>query len=448
MTALDQAFIKAFSQQGVSPVVLPLQPAEPTDESRPSPEPSKKKAGPLPISDVFRDVLATLEKPSAPPAGLAKKETAPEPPPQRADEPAASGPWAADSWQTSLGMPESVCFAESICIAEPFDLPQLAGNQQALSGQMDTTAGATTSAAAVAAVSPNVAPPVSAIVELPQEPSVQPTAPVTPVSAAVEPPHQQTAIGAQPTPTGDQATPVAPAPSVALEERPLAHDAFKPAWQVDRFTWPRVCRRLMEKANQEFDRLTDVLMAVNSRGQKVLAMTGCHRGEGATTLLLCAARRLAERGVRLALVDADLTRPRVAKRLGIQPQIGWNEASDAEGMPLAHAVVEATSNGLALASVRDPASTSGHTTGDWLLLAPCLETLKEHYDMVLVDLGPLENIESIGDALGRVVDGKIDAVLLVHNGRITSAERLSDVQQTLTASGIVLAGVIENFVAV
>ena len=56
--------------------------------------------------------------------------------------------------------------------------------------------------------------------------------------------------------------------------------------------------------------------------------------------------------------------------------------------------------------------------------------------MVLVDLGPLENIESIGDALGRVVDEKIDAVLLVHNGRITSAERLSDVERQLTASGV------------
>ena len=90
------------------------------------------------------------------------------------------------------------------------------------------------------------------------------------------------------------------------QEQSSAPPDFKPAWQVDRFTWPRVCRRLMARAAEEFDRLADALLAANARGQKVLAMAGCCRGEGATTLLLCAARRLAERGVKLVLVDADL----------------------------------------------------------------------------------------------------------------------------------------------
>jgi receptor protein-tyrosine kinase len=204
----------------------------------------------------------------------------------------------------------------------------------------------------------------------------------------------------------------------------------------------------MAKANDEFDRLADALLAANARGQKVLAMAGCSQGEGATTLLLCAARRLAERGVKLALVDADLARPRLAKRLGVQPQVGWNETSEQEGVPVDRAVVQANSNGLTLASVHDPTSTTGHTSGDWSQLAPCIEKLKENCDMVLVDLGPLENIESMGDALARVVDEKIDAVLLVHNRRITSAERLTDVERQLTASGVPLAGMIENFVAV
>jgi Mrp family chromosome partitioning ATPase len=499
MTTLDQAFIKAFSQQGVSPVALPPQPDETTAEARPSaaapkkPTP-KKKAAPAPISNVFRDVLATLKEPPSPPAGLETKKTPPvrtesrskadspqipQIPPGKRDLPAFAGtkdgtglmslsaavrqaeektspsPWAADSWQTPLGMPESVCFAESICIAEPIDLPQFAGGQPVLSDLANTTFGPTADAAVAVPSSPVAPAAVAAVVEPPHEQTVQPTMPAASVAERIESAsqqgidlsRQQTAVEAPPA-AAVQAAPVAPAFSAPVEAKPAVQHGFKPAWQVDRFTWPRVCRRLMDKANQEFDRLTDALMAVNARGQKVLAMAGCHRGEGTTTLLLCAARRLAERGVRLAVVDADLGRPRVAKRLGIQPQVGWNEASDAEGTPLDHAVVEATSNGLALASVRDPVSPNGHTSGDWSLLASCLETLKDHYEMVLVDLGPLENIGAIGDALGRVVEKKIDAVLLVHNGRTTSAERLSDVQQALTASGIAVAGVIENFVAV
>ena len=66
MTALDQAFIKAFSQQGTSPApcsagrrASPRAPADarPPDEAR---HPSNE-AAPLPISDVFRDMLATLQ---------------------------------------------------------------------------------------------------------------------------------------------------------------------------------------------------------------------------------------------------------------------------------------------------------------------------------------------------------------------------------------------------
>ena len=204
---------------------------------------------------------------------------------------------------------------------------------------------------------------------------------------------------------------------------------------------------MMARAAEEFDRLADALLAANARGQKVLAIGGCCRAEGATTLLLCAARRLAERGVRLVLVDADLKRPRLAKRLGLQPQSGWNETSGEDGTLLGNSVIESVANNLALLGIRDPGPTNSPTCGDWSRLAPCIETLKNHYEMVLVDLGPLENIKSIGDVLSQTVGGKIDAVLLVRNPRITSEAQLAAVEQQLTASGVALAGLIENFVA-
>ena len=54
----------------------------------------------------------------------------------------------------------------------------------------------------------------------------------------------------------------------------------------------------------------------------------------------------------------------------------------------------------------------------------------------------------LDDALNRTVDGHIDAVLIVHNPRITSTDRLARVEQELTGSGVALAGMIENFVAI
>ena len=67
--------------------------------------------------------------------------------------------------------------------------------------------------------------------------------------------------------------------------------------------------------------------------------------------------------------------------------------------------------------------------------------------MVLVDLGPLENNEPIGESLFRAAGRNIDAVLLVHNERITPQQDLSEVQRNLTQAGVNVAGIIENFVA-
>ncbi len=222
---------------------------------------------------------------------------------------------------------------------------------------------------------------------------------------------------------------------------------FKPAWQVDHFIWPKVCRRLIARAAEELDRLADALLAASAQGQKVLAIGGCHRGEGATTLLLCAARRLAERGIKPVLVDADLGRPRLAPRLGVQPQFGWDETADEEGRLLDQAIVEATANNVALLPAREPPADSGRPAGDPSRLPACLEILRNHYDMVLVDLGPLEDAGLADGVSSQTAARMIDAVVLVHNPRITSEEKRTAFEMQLAAAGIAIAGIVENFVA-
>lgn len=233
--------------------------------------------------------------------------------------------------------------------------------------------------------------------------------------------------------------PGAPAPEEAAEAF-----EFKPAWQVDRFTWPRVCRRLMAKAVSEFDRLADAIATANDRGQKVLAISGCRRGEGATTMLLCLARRLGERGKKIVLVDADLGRPRLAKRLGVQPQFGWNDVAGAQGCPLEQTLVEATANRVAVLPLREP-SGNDPAEGDVSSLAAHIATLRRHYDVVLVDFGPLEDIAD-NQALAWAGRGTVDAVLLVQNQRLTSEEQMAEAERRLNAAGLFVAGVIENFV--
>jgi receptor protein-tyrosine kinase len=203
---------------------------------------------------------------------------------------------------------------------------------------------------------------------------------------------------------------------------------------------------LIGRAAVEFDRLADALVNAKTKGQQVFAIGGCRPGEGATTLLLCAARRLAERGIKSVLVDADLTRPRLAKRLGVQPQFGWDESSEEEERSFDQAIVESAANNLALLPIREPSADGHRPTGDVACLGPCLDILRQHYDMVLVDLGPLNNSGPIREALARSNSKKIDAVLLVHNRQVTPEEELTEVERQLSAAGIPVAGVIENFV--
>jgi receptor protein-tyrosine kinase len=207
---------------------------------------------------------------------------------------------------------------------------------------------------------------------------------------------------------------------------------------------------LIARSPGEFDRLADALLAVGAQGKKVLGIAGCRQGEGATTMLLCAARRLADRGVKLAILDADLARPRLAKRLGVQPELGWNETTgetDDTDASLERAAVEAAANGLTLAPIQELAAPTAWTSAGWARLAECLKTLRSHFEMTLVDLGPLEGIQHVGDSLHRTIASELDAVLLIRNQRITSNEQLSIAQKELSAAGVVLAGLIENFIA-
>ena len=179
---------------------------------------------------------------------------------------------------------------------------------------------------------------------------------------------------------------------------------------------------------------------------KVLAICGCQRGEGATTLLLCAGRRLAKRGLQVVMVDANLVDPQLARRLGLLPEFGWEEVL-AGRLPLEEVVIESVHNQLAVLPLREPFAGTDQPTEDQRRLADNIETLAAHYDLVLLDLGPLEDPNVVGGWLARGLGSRLDAIALVHNVRDTARERLAEIQRCLAATDIAQAGIVENFAA-
>jgi Mrp family chromosome partitioning ATPase len=248
----------------------------------------------------------------------------------------------------------------------------------------------------------------------------------------------------------DCAASVPPGDPTAQPAGPQAHagpatPSWHPLLQVDHFLWPDACQRLHSQAAGAMDQLADAFSAMVRQGRKVLGLGSCGEGEGVTTLVLAAGRRLVERGLRVVVVDANLADPQLAQRLGLLPQVGWEDAL-AGRLPLEEVAVESLGDRLAVLPVREPFAGTGSESDEPQMIAS-LETLAAHYDVVLVDLGGLEDRATVSGALARGIGARLHAVVLVHNVRQTTPDRLADVQRCLTAASIPQAGVVENFVA-
>jgi hypothetical protein len=92
--------------------------------------------------------------------------------------------------------------------------------------------------------------------------------------------------------------------------------------------------------------------------------------------------------------------------------------------------------------VREPPASAIATTA----IAASLETLARKYDIVLVDLGTLDEIED-ASAPAHDVAARMDAVVIVQNVRMTPPHHLTEVRKRLAASNMRYAGTIQNFVA-
>ena len=239
-----------------------------------------------------------------------------------------------------------------------------------------------------------------------------------------------------------------PARDVTSGSGAAAH-SWRPLLQVDRVVWPSIHNRLQAAAPASVEQMTDSLQSIGDSGRRLIGLTSCARGEGVTTLLLAAARKLLERGRKVAVVDGNWGNPQLARSLGLLPQVGWEE-SLCRGLPLEEIVIESAADGLAILPVREGPSALGGvgapgTPGQAAITAG-LDILAREFDFVLVDLAPLDEI---GDAHApaRGVLARMDAVVLVQNLRVTHSNRLAEVRQRLTASNLRFAGTIQNFVA-
>ena len=233
-------------------------------------------------------------------------------------------------------------------------------------------------------------------------------------------------------------------------EAPAADEPIQPqraAYEVDQFEWPALCDTLLTQLAGGLDHLAGELVTESALGRKVIAVTGLHRGEGRTTLVLALARRLAAGGVKVLLADADAESPQIAAQLGLDIEQGWDEAA-ANGLTVWDTMIESIGDQLTvlpLAARRGSALRRRESGKSAAPVRSRFESLRPGFDLILVDAGPLE-AGSVGSRLDKPAAlAGCDAALLVCDVRQTKPAELADAQRRLLDASVTPLGVVENF---
>lgn len=188
---------------------------------------------------------------------------------------------------------------------------------------------------------------------------------------------------------------------------------------------------------------TSILMSSAGQPPKTILFTSSQPGEGKSTTVINTAISLAQNGASVLVVDCDLRRPSLHKKLGLSNQTGLtsylsrsisiddliHQLDVVQGMPMSNLSV-VTAGPIP----PNPAELLGseHMRKLLRLFADC-------YDHVLIDSPPIVNVT---DPL--ILSGMADgAILLIHGGK-TPRETVRRAQHELASVGARIFGVVLN----
>lgn len=218
---------------------------------------------------------------------------------------------------------------------------------------------------------------------------------------------------------------------------------LQPAWQVEHFPWPAACDTIARDIAQPLDGLCAELSRYSRLGQKVVCISGCHAGEGRTSVVLLLARKLAATGQRVAIIDGHFAAPALAQQLGLAPTAGWPELLQ-QSLPVEEALVESARDGVTLLPLEQPLEHDqvARHPRVWAVV----RQLRAAYDLVLIDTAPLGAQAEASVTAAPTALFHPDAAILVRDVRATSGPQLQAAVRALRAAGVSTWGIIENFV--
>jgi polysaccharide biosynthesis transport protein len=185
---------------------------------------------------------------------------------------------------------------------------------------------------------------------------------------------------------------------------------------------------------------TSLLLSNLGSPPKVIMVTSALPQEGKTTTSINCGVVLAQKGVRVLLIDADLRRPSIHKTLGMGPRSGLSNVLTGSS------TLEQT---ITRSSILPnlyilPAGTPPPNPAELLAstnMRDVLAQLREQYDHIVVDTPPSL---SVTDAV--VLSPRADAVMLVIRSAQTTKQALRRARDILTQVNAKVVGVLLNAV--
>ena len=219
-------------------------------------------------------------------------------------------------------------------------------------------------------------------------------------------------------------------------------DAFQPHLEIEQFLWPLAVTGLTDRSGLALTNFATQLTTQAAAGEKVLVLTGGRREQGRTTIAATVARQVAACGGRPVIVDADCAKPDLARKLGVAADFGWDHVLRGE-LALDEVLITSLHDRVAIVPWVDP------YVGAESLFHPVragvhLTMLREHYDLVLIDVGPLTEATSMHlAALTQAT--RLDGCYVIGEGRPGGAAPLADAVRLARGLGLRVFGQLENY---
>lgn len=177
-------------------------------------------------------------------------------------------------------------------------------------------------------------------------------------------------------------------------------------------------------------------LLANNVGCKTIAVSSPKAGDGKTTNAVNIAIAFSQLGKRILLVDADLRRPSIYKKLKIENTDGLSGVL--AGFTTAdNAIVNVNSSFDVLPSGATPPNPSE------MLASPAydrlIETLRLAYDYIIIDTPP---VGIVSDALS--VANKTDGMIIVVKEKVTQHTDFEKVLDSIKLAGVRILGVVLN----